>query len=88
MTEISNELSVMGVEMEEEDKVVHLLANLPESYNTLFTALEACPQVPRMEVVTEKLKKPSLRTVTRRQSTGYRLEFKSKTPRTKVLLLS
>jgi hypothetical protein len=55
MTEVFNELSVIGVEMEEKDKVVHLLASLPESYNTLVTALEACPQVPQMAVVTEKL---------------------------------
>ena len=55
MTEIFNELSVIGVEMTEEDRVVHLLASLPESYNTLVTALEASPDVPKMDVVTEKL---------------------------------
>lgn len=41
--------------MSEEDKVVHLLANLPKLHNTLVTALEACPEVPKMDVVTEKL---------------------------------
>lgn len=55
MTEIFNELSVIGVDMGEEDRVVHLLASLPESYSTLVTALEARPDVPTMEVVVEKL---------------------------------
>ena len=55
MTEIFNELLVIGVEMTEEDRVVHLLASLPESYNTLVTTLEASPDVPKMDVVTEKL---------------------------------
>ena len=55
MTEIFNELSVIGVEMTEEDREVHLLASLPESYNTLVTVLEASPDVPKMGVVTEKL---------------------------------
>jgi hypothetical protein len=55
MTEIFNELTVVGVDMTEEDRVVHLLASLPGSYNTLVTALEASAEVPRMDVVTEKL---------------------------------
>ena len=41
--------------MTEEDRVVHLLASLLESYNTLVTALEASPDVPKVNVVTEKL---------------------------------
>ena len=55
MTEIFNELSVIGVEMDEEDKVVHLLTSLPSTYDTLVTALEANATVPSMEVVTERL---------------------------------
>ena len=55
MTEIFNELSVIGVEMSEEDRVVHLLASLPDSYSTLVTALEARPEVPKMDTVIEKL---------------------------------
>ena len=55
MTEIFNELSVIGTEMDEEDKVVHLLASLPSTYATLVTALEANAAVPSMEVVTERL---------------------------------
>ena len=38
MTEIFNELIVVGVEMDEEDKVVHLLASLPSTYDTWLTA--------------------------------------------------
>ena len=41
--------------MEEEDKVVTLLASLPDSFNMLVTALEANAGVPSMEVVTERL---------------------------------
>ena len=40
-TELFNELSVIGVPTEEEDKVVTLLASLPDSFNMLVTALEA-----------------------------------------------
>ena len=39
----------------EEDRVVHLLASLPESYDILVTALEASVEVPKMEIVTERL---------------------------------
>ena len=52
MTEIFDELSVIGDPLSEEDRVVYLLASLPESYNMLVTALEANAEVPKMEVVT------------------------------------
>ncbi len=55
LTEIFEELAVVGNPIEEEDKAVHLLASLPESYSMLVTALEANPEVPKMEVVTERL---------------------------------
>lgn len=55
MTELFNELSVVGDQVEEDDRVVYLLASLPDSYNTLVTALEANEDVPKMEVVTERL---------------------------------
>ncbi|KAK3894704.1 hypothetical protein Pcinc_001550 [Petrolisthes cinctipes] len=55
MTEIFNELSVIGDQMNEEDRVVHLLASLPESYDMLVTALEANFEIPKMEFVTEKI---------------------------------
>ena len=51
MTELFNEISVIGAELDEEDRVVHLLASLPESYDTLVTVLEASDEVPTMEVV-------------------------------------
>ena len=54
-TEIFDELSVIGDPLSEEDRVVYLLASLPESYNMLVTALEANAEVPKMEVVTERL---------------------------------
>ncbi len=55
MTEIFDGLSVAGDPVSDEDRAVHLLANLPESFNMLVTALEANPEVPKIEVVTERL---------------------------------
>ena len=55
MTETFNELSVIGDPITEEDRVVHLLASLPDPYNLLVTALEANADMPKMEVVTERL---------------------------------
>ena len=54
MTKIFDSLSVIGDPVSEEDRVVHLLASLPDSYNVLVTALEASESVPKMEVVTER----------------------------------
>ena len=55
MTEIFEGLSVIGDPISEEDRVVHLLASLPASYNMLATAFEANVEVPKFEVVTERL---------------------------------
>ncbi|KAK3745089.1 hypothetical protein QZH41_004382 [Actinostola sp. cb2023] len=55
ITEIFNELAVIGAPMEEEDKVVTLLASLPDKFDMLVTALETNSEVPNMEVVTERL---------------------------------
>ena len=55
MTEIFNELAAIDDPITEEDRVVHLLASLPESYDILGTALEASVEVPKMEIVTERL---------------------------------
>ena len=55
MTKLFNELSVVGDTVKEEDKLIYLLASLPESYNTLVTALEANETVPTMETVTERI---------------------------------
>lgn len=52
MTELFNELAIVGDAIEEEDQAVYLLASLPYSFNTLVTALE---DVPKIEVVTERL---------------------------------
>jgi len=55
MSEICDELSAIGENVSEEDKVVYLLAYLPESYSTLVTALEASAEVPSLAVVRERL---------------------------------
>ena len=55
MTETFNGLSVIGDTIEDDDHVVYLLASLPDLYNTLVTPLEANTEVPKMEVVIERL---------------------------------
>ena len=55
MVEIFDALSVIGDHVEEEDRVVHILASLPESFEMLVTALEANSEVPALEVVVERL---------------------------------
>ena len=55
MTKIFNVLAVIGDPVVEEHRAVHLLASLPESFNMLVTALGASPEVPKMEVVMERL---------------------------------
>ena len=41
MSEIFEGLAIISDTVSEEDRVVYLLAGLPESYNVLVTALEA-----------------------------------------------
>ena len=55
LTEIFDELSVIGDIVSEEDKVVYLLASLPDSYNMLVTSLEVQETVPKWSVETERL---------------------------------
>lgn len=56
MSEIFEGLAVIGDAVSEEDRVVHLLASLPESYNVLVTALEAQSEnIPKWQLVTESL---------------------------------
>ena len=55
MTEVFEALAVIDDPVSEEDQVVHLLASLPETYDMLVTALEANAEVPKMELVTERL---------------------------------
>ncbi len=54
MIELFNELSLVGDKINE-DRVVYLLASLPDLFNTLVIALEANEEVPKMNVVTERL---------------------------------
>ena len=56
MLEIFDELAIVGDPMEDEDRVVHLLASLPNSYEVLVTALEANAEVPELEMVIERLR--------------------------------
>ena len=55
LTEIFDALSFVDEPVKEEDRVVYLLASLPECYNVLVTALEASSNVPEFSVVTERL---------------------------------
>ena len=55
LTEIFDEPSIIRDPLDEENQVVHLLASLPELYDTLVTALEASPDVPKLAVITERL---------------------------------
>ena len=55
MTEIFDELAIVGDPLDDENQVVHLLASLPQSYDMLVTPLEASPEVPKIDVVTECL---------------------------------
>ena len=56
ISEIFEELAVIGDALSDEDRVVHLLASLPDSYNALVTALEAQSEnVPSWSLVTERL---------------------------------
>ena len=55
MTELFDALTVAGETVSDEDRVVYVLASLPDSYNVLVTALEANAEVPKIEVVTERI---------------------------------
>ena len=56
MTEIFEVLEVIGNAVSDEDRVVYLLASLPESFHMLVTSLEAQSEsVPKWEVVTQIL---------------------------------
>ena len=53
--ELFDAMAVIGDPVEEEDKVINLLASLPDNYGTMVTALEALENVPTWETVTERL---------------------------------
>ena len=55
LIEIYDELAVIGEKIDDEDKVINLLASLPNRFSTLVTALEASENVPTWAVVTERL---------------------------------
>ena len=55
MTEQLNKLAIVGDAIEEEDQVIYLLASVPDSFNTLVTALEANKDVPKLKVMMERL---------------------------------
>ena len=75
MTEIFAELAIIGDPLDDEDKMIHLLASLPKSYYMLVTALEALPEVPEIEVVTESL----LHEERKQKDTDSRVEVKAMT---------
>ena len=55
MVELFDALSVAGETIKDEDRVVYLLASLPDSYNALVTALEANADVSKLEIVIERI---------------------------------
>ena len=56
MTEIFDELAVVAEVVTDEDKVVYLLAGLPESYDVFVTILESgTDTIPALESMTERL---------------------------------
>ena len=55
LTEIFDEMSIIGDPVDEENQGVHILASLPGSYHMLVKALEASPEVPKPEIVTKGL---------------------------------
>ena len=55
MTELFQSLTLLGCEVEDEEKVCLLLSSLPKQYDILVTALGASEKAPSFEQVTEKL---------------------------------
>ena len=55
LTEIFDQMSIIGDPVDEENQGVHILASLPGSYHMLVKALEASPEVPKLEIVTKRL---------------------------------
>ena len=53
--ELFDELAIIGHPVEEEERVVHLLTSLPESFDMMVTALEANTEMPSLENVTERI---------------------------------
>ena len=83
MTEVFEELAIVGDRIKEEDRVVHLLASLPPSFDVLVTALEASEDVPKMEMVTERLLREEIKLKEKGACGGTAHDRKALTPRKK-----
>ena len=70
LTEIFDELSIIGDPLDEENQVVHLLANLPEFYDMLVIGLEASPEVSKLEIVIEKSSTIEVKAMTSKHQTS------------------
>ena len=70
MVELFNKLAVVGAPIDNEDKVVYLLASLPEFYDALVTALEANEKVLSMETVIDHLTYEERKAIEQDSSTG------------------
>ena len=55
LTEIFDELPIIGDPLGEENPEVHLLEKLPEPYDMLVAALEASAEFPKLEIIVERL---------------------------------
>ena len=55
MTELFSELAIVDDKIQDEDRVAYLLASLPDSFDTLVTAFEVNEEVPKLEVVIERI---------------------------------
>ena len=55
MTELFSALAEIDSPLSDEDNVTYLIASLPESFGVLVTAVKASSEVPKMDVVTERL---------------------------------
>ena len=55
ITAIFNKLSMIGDDIQDEDRVIYLLASLPKSFDMLVTALEASVKVLEMSTVVDRL---------------------------------
>ena len=56
MSQIFEGFAVIADALSDEDGIIHLLANLSETFNVLVTALEAQSEnIPKWELVTERL---------------------------------
>ena len=51
--ELFNKLTIVGDVIQDEDRVIYLLASLPDSFSMLVTPLEVNEEVSKMEIVTE-----------------------------------